>query len=147
MTRAGALQVVALDEPPGDADLTRRRADAWSEGQKLCRRRKRHNWRRFHSVVYGPDVNRPGTRISIIEQCPDCRNRHQADHIVVAIGKTGRGLRQLEKWRTIYRDVNGVPYLLDKGSQPVTDDLREEMYAAEFFKNPGKLNHVDEDDD
>lgn len=149
MPRKAALQLVMtdLEEPPGDADLTRKRATEWTPGQKKCRRRKRHHWGRFHSIVYGPDVNRPGTRVHVIESCPDCKNRRAADHLVIAIGKNSRGLRRMEDWATIYREVNGVPYLLDKGSQAVTDELREELYAEEFFAQTGKLTYVDEEAD
>lgn len=149
MPTKAALQLVMenLEEPPGDPEKTRDRANQWSAGQKLCRRRKRHHWRRFHSVVYGPDINRPGTRVEVIERCPDCRNRRHADHLVTAIGKNGRGLRQVGDWITEYLDVDGVPYLLEKGSQRVTDELREELYAKEFFDHTGKLTYVDEEAD
>lgn len=147
MARAGALKLVttALDDVPGDAEMTKERAKQWSAGQRKCRRRKRHHWSRFHSVVYGPDVNRPGTRITVIERCPDCRNRREADHLVTAVGKKSRGLRQVDDWKTIYLDVDGVPYLLEKGSQRVTDELREELYAEEFFEHSGRLTYVDEE--
>lgn len=139
------LELVPVEEPPGDAQMTAERAHEWSAGQKLCRRRKRHHWRAHTAYAHG-DINQPGTLIDVTERCPDCRNQRQADHIVTALRWGGTGIRMVDdKWKMIYLDVNGVPYLLEKGSQPLSDDLRNEMYAAEFANR--RITYVDDDPD
>lgn len=147
MARAGMLKVVPLEELPGDPELTRDRVSQWSAGQKVCRTRGRHHWRKDRDRVYGTDANRPGTRVTRVQVCPDCKNKREADHVVVSLGKASRGLRRVEDWHTIYVEVKGVPYLLDKGSQRITDDLREEMVAEEFFADTTKRIYVDESED
>lgn len=151
-------------EPVGDAFKTRERIAQWSEGQLLCRRRKRHHWARFTSTIYGRrafdcDVNDlpTGTRISVVERCPSCLNRRRADHLVIELGRykgkngagdvVSKGLRMAEPWTMIYIEVKDVPYLLDPGSQSITDDLREEIYAAEFFAHPGRISYAPEGDE
>jgi hypothetical protein len=117
----------------------------WSEGQKLCRARRRHHWKRFTVTVHGVDPNRLGTRMNIVQRCPDCLNRRHADFV-----RTARGVRQMDDWKPDYREVDGVPYLLPKGAQPVTDELREELIAGEYFTPDGtlkgKVNYVDDED-
>ncbi|MFF1820362.1 hypothetical protein ACFVWG_23860 [Kribbella sp. NPDC058245] len=143
MAKPQLLKPVAVEDLPGDPDKTRERAKKWSAGQKLCRRRKRHHWKRFHSIAYGKDINRPGTRVKIVERCPDCTNRRSADHQVISLGKRSRGLRRLDDhWVIEYRDVNGIPYLLEKGSQAIWEDLVDELYADEFYANPGRVIYV-----
>lgn len=145
--KAGLLRVVEDVEPVGDADMTHLRMTEWSKGQKVCRMRGRHNWKKWQDRVHGTDVNRPGTIITRIQMCPDCKNRREADHMVIALrfNKDSRGLRKLEKWVMVYREVDGVPYLLDKGSQRVTEELREEMIGADFFADTSKVIYVDDD--
>jgi hypothetical protein len=139
-------------------------------GNASCRRRRHHHWERYDSVIYGRRAFNEadlkdlpiGTRINIIERCPSCKNKRQADHLVYERGRsrvrdpqTGKlvteidkGLRIVdERWMPIYGEVKNVPYLLDPGSQPLTIEMREELYAAEFFESPGRVSYVVEGDD
>lgn len=142
----------ALEEPPGDADLTREAVAGMSKGQKICRTRGHHLWHRKQDRVYGTDANRPGTRITRIQKCNDCRNLRERDFVVISLGKDSRGLRALDdKWHLTYVEVmvDGVPtpYLLPKGSQRMTEELRELLRAEEFFASDKGVIYVEDEED
>lgn len=147
MGRTGLLKLVPVEPAPGDEEMTRERASQWSEGQRLCRRRKRHHWKPHTAIVHGDDMQRPGTLIEITERCPDCRNQRRADH-VVRVSRYGNVTihRVNETWQMLYLEVGDVPYLLEKGSQAVSEDLRDEMYAQEFMTRPGRVSYVNIED-
>lgn len=151
MPRKAALQLVMtnLEEPPGDPEITKDHISGMSPGQKLCRTRGHHLWTKFQDRVHGTDANRPGTRITRIQKCNDCKNRRERDFVVVALGKTSRGLRKLDpKWYLVYVEVKGVPYLLPKGSQRITEELRELLLGEQFFADTTKgVVYVPEDED
>lgn len=136
-----------LEDPPGDPDLTREHVNGLSEGQKRCRTRGTHKWTRFQDRVYGPDANRPGTRITRVQRCSDCLNRRERDFVVVSLGKDSRGLRKLDdKWHLVYVEVKGQPYLLPRGAQRITEDLRELLLAEEFFSATKGVIYVDDEE-
>jgi hypothetical protein len=145
MARAGALKLVttALEEPPGDPDITRKHVADLSPGQKRCRARGHHIWTKKQDRVYGTDANRPGTRVTRIQKCNDCKNQRERDFVVVSLGKNSRGLRKLDdKWHLTYVEVKVdgvmVPYLIPKGGQRITEELRELLMGEEFFADTTK---------
>jgi len=150
MPRKPQLQLVMenLEEPPGDPELTREHVAGMSPGQKVCRTRGHHVWSKFQDRVHGTDANRPGTRITRIQKCNDCKNRRERDFVVVTLGKNSRGLRKLDdKWHLTYVEVRGVPYLLPKGSQRFTEELRELLLAEQFFAETKGIIYVNDEDD
>jgi len=150
MARAGALKLVttALDDPPGDPEVTREHVANMTKGQKVCRTRGHHMWHRKQDRVHGTDANRPGTRITRIQKCNDCRNLRERDFVVVSLGKDSRGLRALDdKWHLTYVEVNGKPYLIPKGGQRMTEELRELLRAEEFFADTKGIIYVNDEDE
>lgn len=119
MPTKAALQLVSIEEPPGDIELTREAIAGWKEGQKRCRARKRHNWGPF--TVYAH-----GSWYEVVEQCSHCRNRRAAEFV-----KTPRGLRKATGWKADYRDG----YLLPKGATPLRLDegLMDELTASDIL--------------
>lgn len=110
-------QQPAADPPPGDESLTLEAMAGWKEGQRRCRGRKRHNW--------GPyTVYEHGTFWDVVEQCSHCRNRRHAPFV-----PTARGMRKNDKWKPDYRDG----YLLPKGAMRITEDLQDELTAADIL--------------
>lgn len=114
-----ALQLVSVEEPTGDIELTREAMAGWKEGQKRCRARKRHNWGPF--TVYAH-----GAWYDVVEQCSHCRNRRSADFV-----RTPHGLRKATKWKADYREG----YLLPKGAVPLRydDDLMDELTESDIL--------------
>lgn len=148
--RKAALQLVMenLEEPPGDPEQTREFVAGLSKGQKICRTRGHHLWAKLQDQVHGTDANRPGTRITRIQRCRDCRNKRERDFMVISLGKNSRGLRKLDdKWHLTYVEVNGKPYLLPRGAQRITEELRELMLGEEFFADTKGIIYVPEGDD
>ena len=129
---AQALRAVREPEPVvGDHSLTEEAIQNWTQGQRRCRGRKRHNWGPF--TVY-----EHGTWMEVVEQCSHCRNRRAAPFV-----KTARGLRKSDKWKPDYR----ANYLLPKGAARIDEDLQDELVAADIYSR--KIVEVldDEDDD
>jgi hypothetical protein len=128
MARSSALRIVQ-DEPeipPGDESKTREAMSEWTEGQKRCRGRKRHNWG-------AGTVFEHANHFEVVEQCSHCRNRRSAEFV-----PTTHGLRQVDKWKPVYRDG----YLLPKGAMRITEDLQDELVAADILSR--KIVPVDD---
>lgn len=60
----------------------------------------------------------------VIEQCSHCRNRRSAEFVA-----TNYGLRKTTKWKPVYKDG----YLLPKGAMAITEDIQDELVAADIF--------------
>lgn len=98
----------------------------WTPGQKRCRGRKRHNW------IAGT-VFEHADYWDVVEQCSHCRNRRRADFV-----PTTHGMRQVTKWKPDYRQN----YLLPKGAMRITEDLQDELVAADIMSR--KIVPVDD---
>ena len=105
-------------EPPvGDETLTLETMAAWTDGQKKCRGRKRHNW--------GPStVFEHSDHYDVHEICSHCKNKRHAPYV-----PTSRGLRKVDKWQPVYKDG----YLLPKGAMRIDEDLQDELTAADIL--------------
>jgi hypothetical protein len=126
-------------EPLGDHEKTLEAMSEWTDGQKECRRERRHIYVQLHTYVYGSDPDKIGTRFDIIQQCRRCFSiRRHADHV-----RTQRGLRRVEDWKADYREHKGSQYLLPKGSARLDDGDFEELNLG-FLRQ--KLTFVTEPD-
>ena len=117
-SKARSLKVVTEDDQPkGDASLTQEAMASWREGQRRCRARKRHNWGPYTVWEYR-------NHYLVVEQCSHCRNRRSAEFV-----KTAFGLRKATDWQPEYREG----YLLPRGAMRITEDLHDELTAADIL--------------
>jgi hypothetical protein len=115
------------ETPPGDESITREAVSSWSSGQRRCRGRRRHNW--------GPaNVFQHAQYYEVVERCSHCGNRRSAEFV-----PTTYGLRKTTPWKPLYRDG----YLLPKGAMPITEDLQDELVAADILSR--KIVEVDDE--
>lgn len=70
----------------------------------------------------------------VIEQCSHCRNRRSAEFVA-----TTYGMRKMTKWKPVYREG----YLLPKGAMPITEDIQDELVAADILSR--KIVEVEDD--
>jgi len=130
--QSAALHIVQEEEPrelTGDPSLTHETMSGWTEGQRRCRGRKRHNWG-------SGTVFEHRTWYDVVEQCSHCRNRRHAPFV-----KTANGIRKADKWKPDYRDG----YLLPRGAQRLDEDMMDELVAADILSR--KIVEVLDDDE
>lgn len=125
--KLAAVKEVEVEQPKGDPTLTLEAMAGWTEGQKRCRARTRHNWLPFNVYAHA-------TYYDVVERCSHCLNRRSADFV-----ETARGMRQVDKWKPDYRDG----YLLPKGAQRIDDDLKDELVASDILSR--KQTKVEDD--
>lgn len=141
MARRGkaALSVVRDTEPDqvGDAEVRVAHLAELSQGQAECREERRHRYGRPTGLVYARSLkNLPlGTRILITQECARCFCvKRSADHVV-----TRRGLRQVEDWKSVYREHKGVAYLMPKGAGRLDEGDIEELKGRKYLGENGKM--------
>jgi hypothetical protein len=141
------LQIVrdTQAEEAGDANVRQEHLAELTPGQVACREERRHRYGKPRALVYARSLeNLPiGTRMLITVECSRCLCvRRNAEHVT-----TRRGLRQVEDWKTEYREHQGIAYLMPKGAGKLDEGDIEELKGRRYLGSGMRLTLVASDDE